>query len=399
MPIRLRMARAYLELDVEAVAENVRAIRRTVAGPGARPGPDADVVAVVKADGYGHGATAVGRAALAGGAAGLAVATADEAVRLRDAGVTAPIQLLGPFLDDELEVALKAGAAVTVAAREDLDRVRRTARRLGRRAGLHVKVDVGMHRHGCAPELAVGLLADAAGDPALRTDGLMTHLPSPGDEAATTAQLARFDAVVAAAGAAGLRPPRVHAAASAALFLRPASRHDRVRAGIALLGLDPDQRIAKTGTTLRPALALRAAVLRVLRVPAGDPVGYGGRWTATRDTTVALVGAGYADGVPYGLTGTGAELLLAGRRCPLIGTVMMDYLLVDVTDLPVAPTPGDVATLFGRDGEATLDLVEQAKRANIIPYALSCGLGARLERRLVGRAAIDTPSLTFRRAA
>jgi alanine racemase len=367
------MARAWTELDVAAVRHNVRAIR-------AATGPGVEVLAVVKADGYGHGATPVARAALEAGAGRLGVATADEAVRLRDAGVLAPIQVLGPFLDDELEAAVGARASLTLGDEADLPRLRAAAARAGRPVGVHVKVDAGMARHGVAPDAALDLLARAHATPGLRVEGLMTHLPSPRDAATTAAQVARFAAVVDAAERAGLRPPRVHAAASAALFLAPAARFDGVRPGIALVGLDPDDWVARAGTTLAPALSIRARVLRVRDVPAGQAVGYGGRFTTTRPTRLAMLGIGYGDGLPYALTGKEAPVLLQGRRCPLVATVMMDSVLADVTDLPRPPAPGDVATLVGRDGGAQVRLEEQARLAGLIPYALSCGLGARLAR-------------------
>lgn len=383
------MARAWVELDLEAVRDNVRAIRGV-------SGPDVEVLAVVKADGYGHGGALVARAALEAGAGRLGVATPEEGLRLRQAGLTAPIQLLGSFLDDEAEALLEARLQVALNDPGDLDRAAALARRAGRPLGVHLKVDVGMHRHGVSPGQALELLRRAAADPALRVEGLMTHLPSPGDEATSRAQLAPFARLVAEAARAGLRPPRVHAAASAALFKLPEARFDMVRPGIALLGLDPDGRVAKTGTTLTPALSLRARVTRVQDVPAGEVVGYGARWTAARASRLALLGIGYGDGLPYGLGGEGADVLLQGRRCPIVATVMMDYLLVDATDLPRAPAPGDVATLFGRDGQAAISLEEQARHAGLIPYALSCGLGARLRREVKGT---RLESATFRRAA
>lgn len=381
------MTRAWVELDLGAVRRNVRTIR-------AAAGPGVDVLAVVKADGYGHGAAPVARAALEAGATRLGVATPEEALRLRDAGVTAPVQLLGSFLEDEVDALLRARAQLTLNDPGDVARASAAARRAGRPVGVHLKVDVGMHRHGVAPGQALDLLARIARDPALRLEGLMTHLPSPRDEARSRAMLAPFADLVARAARAGLRPPRVHAAASAALFRLPEARFDLVRPGIALVGLDPDP--APAGPALAPALSLRARVTRVLDVAAGEQVGYGGRWTAGRPSRLALLGVGYGDGLPYALTGAGADVLLQGRRCPLVATVMMDYVLVDATDLPRAPVPGDVATLFGRDGDAFLSLEEQARRAGLIPYALSCGLGARLARVVRGA---EITSASHRRAA
>ena len=169
--------------------------------------------------------------------------------------------------------------------------------------------------------------------------------------------------------------------ASAAVFRLPEARFNRVRAGIALLGLDPADCLGPT--ELRPALSLLARVTRVNEVRAGEAVGYGGRWVAPRDSRVALLGIGYGDGLPYGWTQGGAEVLIAGQRCPLVGSVMMDYVFVDVSDLARVPQPGDVATLVGREGEQELRLEPQAARAGLIPYALTCGLGGRLERVLI----------------
>lgn len=383
-------ARAWVELDLEAVRGNVRTILRTA---------DVPLVAVVKADAYGHGASAVAHAALEAGASGLAVASAAEALALRQAGVRAPVQILGGVLEGEREAALAAGAELTLHEPADLERAREAAWRAGRRLTAHLKVDVGMHRHGVPFEQALPLLAAAQRDPALRLVGLMTHLPNAAspDPAQTRRHVARFAALVAEARRRGLCPPRVHAAASAALFAVPEARFGQVRAGIALLGLDPGNLARQpSAAALRPALALRARVLRVKDVPAGAPVGYGGRWVAPRPSRLAIVGIGYGDGLPYGLSGRGAAVLLQGRRCPLVATVMMDYVLIDVTDLPRPPAPGEVATVVGRDGESELRLEEQAARAGLIPYAFSCGLGARLARVVRGARPAAAP---VRRAA
>lgn len=210
----------------------------------------------------------------------------------------------------------------------------------------------------------------------------MTHLPSAAcaDLEGTRAQTATFAALVKRAERARLLPPRVHAAASAAVLRLPESHFSQVRAGIALLGLDPAGCLDAGASALAPALSLRARITRTRAVRAGEAVGYGGRWVAPRDSRLALVGIGYGDGLPYGLGGRGASALVAGRRCPLVATVMMDYVLLDVTDLPRPPAPGDVVTFVGRDGEGSISLEEQAARAGLIPYALACGLGGRLRR-------------------
>ena len=366
-------ARAWTELDLAAIRHNAEFTRRFAGVP---------LLAVVKANGYGHGAVEVARAALAGGASGVGVATAAEALELRAAGVEARIQILGSFLPEELEAAVEARACLTLHEAEDLERVRQAARKAGRPLPVQLIVDVGMARHGVAPEQALALLEAAARDPGLRLEGLMTHLPcaTAPDLSLSRAQVARFARVVDAAGQAGFLPGEVHAAASAALFRLPEAHFSQVRAGIALLGLDPAACLGDAAGSLRPALSLRARVMRTREVRAGDPVGYSGRWIAPRPSRIALLGIGYGDGLPYPLTQSGAEVLLQGRRCPVVGSVMMDYTAIDVTDLPEVPQPGAVATLIGRDGAEELDLPTQAGRAGLIPYALSCGLGRRLAR-------------------
>lgn len=369
--------RAWLELDPTAIAANVAEIQRT-AGP--------NLTAVVKADGYGHGAATVARAALDAGARAVAVATPQAASTLRASGIDAPIQILGAVLDEELELALDAEAQLTLHQPRDVARYAAAARRRGRTVDVHVMVDVGMHRHGVVPAQAVAALRACQG--ALRAVGLMTHLPCAADAdlTSTRAQLATFRRVLADAARAGALPSQVHAAASCALFRLPEARFNHVRSGIALVGLDPGGRIAASGGRLTPALSLKAKVLGLKRIAQGARAGYSGRWTAPRDSVLAIVGIGYGDGLPYTLTGSGAEVLVGGRRCPLVGSVMMDYLLVDVTEAEVRP--GDVATLVGRAGELTIPLEEQSSRAGMIPYALVCSLGAHLRREVRAPAAL-----------
>lgn len=377
-------ARAWAEVDLDAVRANVRTIRETAGVP---------LLAVVKADAYGHGAVPVAQAALEAGARGLGVATAREAWALRQAGITAPIQILGSFLPgDELELAVRAEATLTLHDAEDLERVREAAWRTRRRLPVELKVDVGMYRHGVGLRNAAALLQRVRADALVRLDGLMTHLPCAAgpDLTATRARVAAFGALADAAGRRGLAPARVHAAASAALFRLPESRFSQVRAGIALVGLDPTGCLAEAGVYLKPALSVRARVMRVRAVPRGAAVGYGGTWVAPRASRLAIVGVGYADGLPYPLSGRGGEMLLQGQRCPIVGSVMMDYCLVDVTGLPRLPHPGDVATVAGADGFARLTVEEQARRAGLIPYAFTCGLGQRVVRTVRGaRVAAD----------
>ena len=378
-------ARAWIELDLSSIRRNTQ----TVLGVANVP-----LMAVVKANGYGHGASAVARAAIEGGARRLGVATASEALALRRSGITAPIQILGAFLEDELDAAVAAGASLTLHEPEDLRRVGAAAWKARRPIGVHIKVNSGMHRHGVSIKDALPLLTAATRDRRVRVEGLMTHLPSAGDKntGPSLRRVAGFSRLVDWADAAGVLPDQVHAAASVALFRFPKARFSQVRSGIALLGLDPSGHLG-SGTRLDPALSIHARITRLQHVPRGSKVGYGGRWVAPRATRLAIVGMGYADGLPYSISGKGASVLIQGRRCPIVGSVMMDYVLVDVTDLPCVPKPGDVATVVGTQGKARIRLEEQSRRAGLIPYAFACALGPRLVRTVTDgqRGSLTTP--------
>ncbi len=369
-------ARTWTEIDLEAVRFNVRALRAAAGGT-------ASLMAVVKADAYGHGAVPVAKAAIAAGAARLGVAEAREAAELRGAGIGVPIHVLGLLLPGEIPAAVAAGVTPTL---HDLDSIAawdRSASEAGRDIAVHVKVDTGMSRLGLAPDAAVEACRRVKASARLRLEGLCTHFASSAaeDPGSVNRQLELFAATVARLEAEGLRPPLLHASNSGAVFGHPAARFDLVRPGIALCGLDPGN-AARLGVPLRPALAWRARVGLVKEYPTGTAVGYGGTFTARRPTRIALVCAGYADGYLYALSNRG-RVLVRGRKAPLAGTVTMDYLLADVTDIPDAAA-GDVATLVGRDGEETITADELARMAGTIGYDVTCKIGRRVRKFYAG---------------
>jgi alanine racemase len=375
------VSRAWSEIDLAAVRSNVAAIAR-IAGRG--------LIAVVKANAYGHGAVAVGRAALEAGARGLAVATVEEALELSEARV-GPVLVLGALLEEEILAALAARAAVTVHSVEDLSRLARVARSLDMTARVHVEVDVGLARHGASPREALAVVEAALATPGVELEGLMCHLARAGDREAALEALGRFEPAVRAVRA---RAPHVvvHAAASTAALTLEEARFDLVRPGIALHGIDEG---ASRGA-LRQTLALRAKVVRTREVEAGTPVGYGATWTARRRTKLAIVGLGYDDGLPYRLSNRG-RLLVRGASCPIVGTVMMDFVVCDVTDAP-AVRAGFVATAIGTDGAESISVEEVARTAGVIPYVVTCGLGRRSRRVYLGeRQAALTTSAQLRR--
>ncbi|HEX6420471.1 MAG TPA: alanine racemase [Acidimicrobiales bacterium] len=368
------MARAWAEIELEAVRHNVRTLRR-VASP-------ARLCAVVKANGYGHGAAAVGRAAIEAGADWLAVAQVEEAVVLRDAGIEAPLLLLSEPRRDEIADAVATGARLTVYTSACIAAVAKAVR--AHRAPavpLHLKVETGMNRVGAAP-LDVVPLAKAITDLSeVRLEGVCTHCPvaDEPDNPFTAHQVQLFDAVLGDLVAAGIDPGIVHMANSAATLCHPATRRDLVRCGIAVYGVPPAPTLAGMAD-LRPALTLVSEVSFVKRVAAGEAVSYGHRHRFPRDTVVATVPIGYADGVFRSLPLAGQEVLVGGRRQPMVGVVTMDQLMVDCgpdADVRI----GDQVVLLGRQGDDEIVPDEWAARLGTISYEVVCAIGARVARR------------------
>jgi alanine racemase len=359
---------------------NLAAIERNAALIRSRLGGSTVLCAVVKADGYGHGALPVARAALAGGAGALAVATAAEAAQLRAGGIEAPVLVMGALGDEELAVALGARAQLVAWTPEFVARVSAAApRRGGAPVGLHVKLDTGMGRLGTRETgQALALARAIAADGRLQLAGAMTHLATADepDPSFMREQLARFEPFAAQlrALAPGLR---AHAANSAATLREPASHHEMVRCGIALYGLDPFGADA-AAHGLEPALELGSWVAAVKLARPGESVGYGRRWVASRPTWIATLPIGYADGVPRSASGA-AEALIGGRRFRLAGTVSMDNVTVELGPEALAEV-GAPAVLIGRQGEEEVSAEQLARHAGTINYEIACRVSARVPR-------------------
>ena len=365
---------AWAEVDVTAVALNVRAYAEAVA--------PAVVCAVVKADGYGHGAVPVAHAAVAGGAAWLAVATVEEGVELREAGIEAPVLLLSEPAAEAAETVVAHRLTPTVYTEVGIDTLAKAAAGSAHPLAVHLKVDTGMHRVGCRPDEACDLAAHVAAAAELELGGVLTHFAAadePG-HAFSAEQHERFDAVLADLRARGVDPGIVHACNSAAALTVPQARHDMVRIGISLYGIPAADELVGA-LRLVPVLALKARVTHVQRVPAGETVSYGVRYRVERDTTIVTVPIGYADGVPRELSFRGAEVLVGGRRCPIAGPITMDQFMVDVGDLPVAH--GDEVVLIGRQGAEEITVREWSGLLGTIPNAIVSGIGPRVPRLLV----------------
>jgi alanine racemase len=370
------MARAWAEVSLGAIAANVAALCE-VAAP-------AQVCAVVKADGYGHGAAPVARAAVGAGAAWLAVAQVPEATELRDAGIDAPILLLSEPRASEVDEALDARMHVTVYSSDMVERLGAASAALGGPAlPIHVKVDTGMRRVGVVHDDAVALAKVVDAHPALELASVWTHCAVADEphDPFTARQLERYDAVLDDLAAQGIEVPIRHAANSAAAIAHPAARYDLVRCGIAVYGIAPGPELVGA-IDLQPAVRLVTEVSFVKEVGKGEGISYGLHHHVERDTRIATLPIGYADGVFRALGLEQQEILIGGRRCPMVGVVTMDQVMVDVG--PEAEVHvGDEAVLLGAQGEERISPDEWAARLGTIGYEVVCAIGPRVERRYV----------------
>ena len=369
------MVRALARVNLAAIERNCARLRREL-----RDG--AELAAVVKADGYGHGAVPAAGAALAGGATWLAVATAAEAAELRAAGLDAPVLVMGALSDEELPVALRARADVVAWDERFAARAAElAAAREGPAVAVHVKLDTGMGRLGTRDPAEARRVADAvarAGE--LRLAGAMTHFATAderdADDGFFEAQLERF-----ATFAETLRSDHpgllVHAANSAATLRSAAAHFDLVRCGVATYGLDPFHQ-DPAARELEPALELRSYVAALKPSARGESAGYGRRFVAERDTVLGVLPIGYGDGWRRGLSNN-AEVLVGGARVPLVGTISMDNLTVDLGPAPSAGV-GEPAVLIGAAGPERITAEEVARRLHTINYEITCGLTARVPR-------------------
>jgi alanine racemase len=337
-------------------------------------------MAVVKADGYGHGAAQVARAALRAGATWLGVAVPEEAAALRSAGIHARILVLGPIAPDQAALVAAHDLDQCVSDPAQVETLSREAVAHGRRLRLHLKVDTGMSRVGLPPRAVRPAAERIAALPAVRLAGLMTHFADADadDPEFTREQLARFGAVTQDLRAAGIAIPIRHAANSAALMRHPETRLDLVRPGIMLYGCSPCATRRAEDPALTPALRFRTAISQLTDLAAGATVSYGRTFVAPRDMRIATLPVGYADGLSRLLSGCG-QALIRGRRVPILGRVCMDMTMVDVTHLPDVRV-GDEAVLIGRQGAEAITADEVARLTGTISYEVLCRIGPRVPR-------------------
>lgn len=398
------MRPAWVEVDVSAIRDNVAAINTYV-------GTGTDVLAVVKADAYGHGLIPAARAALEGGATMLGVAIPEEVARLREAGITTPTLVIGCSFPEQAEEAVTLGASSVVSYPEAAQALADAARARGMHARVHVKVNTGMGRVGVRWNEAVAFIRQVAAMPGIELEGIMTHFATADyeDQTSVRTQLSRFSDVLDGAAAHGIRPRYSHCANSAAITFLKESYFNLVRPGLIIYGLSPvpmaddippetghvpihpltkrvDYARERTEETrdryipipLWAALSLKARVVQIKQLPAGDAVGYGLTYRTHRDSTFALLPLGYADGISRALSNRG-WVLIHGQRAQIAGRVSMDQTIVDVTDIPGVAV-GDTAVLIGEQDEQRITAWEVGMAMSSIAYEVLTNLSVRLPR-------------------
>ncbi len=366
----------WLEIDLENIRHNVRNYLRLV-------GPACQVMAVVKADAYGHGAVEVSRAALQAGASRLGVALVEEGEELRAAGLDAPVHLLFEPPPEAARRVVELGFIPTVYSEEYARALSRACASQGRTLPVHVKVDTGMHRVGVAPEHAPSLVEEVRRLPGLEVEGIYPHLAmasEPGHPF-TAQQMAAFEQVLDELRRRGVEVPLKHAAASGAAVSFPASRMDMIRLGIAMYGLLPGKEY-RGAVDLRPALSLRTRIAHVFRARKGEGVSYGMTYRCPRDCWLAVLPVGYADGLARSLSNRW-EVLIGGRAYPQVGTVCMDLCMVDLGEDRYPP--GEEVTVIGGWGEERVGVERMAEVLGTINYEVVCDMGKRVPRVYRGR--------------
>jgi alanine racemase len=357
----------WAEIDLDALADNVRLLKSQANG--------AILLAVVKANAYGHGAVAVARAALAAGADRLGVICVDEGEQLRRAGITAPILVMGHTPEGEAQRLVDQSLTPSVVSCEMALALARVASERGTEVPVHLKVDTGLNRYGLPPSEVVDLgrrLRDLGG---IRAEGLFTHFASAdeGDKGYTVEQHRLFLSVAEQLDWVPIR----HVSNTATLLDMPDMSLEMVRPGLGIYGCYPSSQV-KRSLSLRPVLSLKSRVARLIPLAPGESVSYGRTWRAPRPSLIGLVMCGYADGLPRALSNRGS-VLVRGRRAPIVGRVCMDMCMVDLSDIPDAAVDDEVV-IIGRHGEEEISADEVAELCGTISYEILCGISARVPR-------------------
>ncbi|MBI2874552.1 MAG: alanine racemase [Firmicutes bacterium] len=367
------MRPVWVDVDLDAVADNLRSIKGVV-------GPTPEIMAVVKANGYGHGAVQIARVALENGATRLGVATVDEGLELRKAGFGVPILVLGYTSPEQAREVVRYGLTQTVYTLANAQALSEAAVEARRRIRVHLKVETGLGRLGVQHgEAAVVLARRLLRLPSLEVEGIFTHLAAAGSHLDfTRLQIDLFQETLSRLRREGIEFPLAHAANSAGAIAHPESCFDMVRVGIALYGLLPGPTLGEKVSFLRPALSWLARVAHAKRVKSGTTIGYGRLFKAPVETTIATLPLGYADGYSRVLTGK-AQVLVEGKRLPVVGAVCMDQIMIDAGALP-GIEEGEAVHLIGRSGGDEISADEVARWMGTINYEIVCAISRRVPR-------------------
>lgn len=365
--------RAWIEIDLGALAHNVRQVRQLLS-------PKTELMAVVKADGYGHGAVRIARAALQAGASWLAIATLGEGIELREAGIAAPILVLGAAnTPAEIAALVHWQLQPTLCNSQQALVFAETLAQLGETLPVHLKLDTGMSRLGTRWDGALEFVQSVQRLPQLEVASLYSHLATADDPDPRGMELQqqRFEQAIAQLNQQGIVPPRLHLANSAATLRDPSLHYDLVRVGLALYGLHPAPHL-RSNLALKPVLQVKARIAQVKAIPAGTGVSYGHQFVSDRPLQLAVVGIGYADGVPRNLSNR-LQVLLRGQLVRQIGAITMDQLMLDVSPLPEVRV-GETVTLIGREGGREISAGDWAAQLGTISWEILCGFKHRLPR-------------------
>ena len=358
----------WVEVDLGAIEENVRYFLQSTGR---------QFMAVVKAEAYGHGAIQIAKTACKAGASWLGVARAGEALELRAAGIDEPIFLLGPTPPARMDALINADVSLTFWSEEQLVDISRAAEKVGGRANVHLKIDTGMSRLGVKPEEATRLAQEAGRIPSVHLEGVFTHFAKAdeSDPASTDSQLRIFSEIVSSWESSGLRPPLVHCANSAAALRRPEAWYDLVRVGIAMYGLHPSS-VCRLPGVVRPALTWKSQLSQIKVLPPGRGISYGYIYTTSSEERIGTVPVGYADGFRRV---EGNEVLIGGKRVPVVGRVTMDQIMVQLDTLPNAQQGDEVVIIGSQEGER-ISAEDVADRWGTINYEVTSGILKRVPR-------------------
>ncbi|NLW46574.1 MAG: alanine racemase [Firmicutes bacterium] len=365
----------WVDIDLGAIRHNLTEIRRQI-------GPTVEVMAVVKAEAYGHGAIKVAKTLLQAGANRLGVALTEEGIALREAGITAPILVFSPLQVEQGNMMVKYDLTPTICMLEPAVALSRAAVKAGKVINIHLKIDTGMGRIGVPANEGIIFIKKLQSLPGITLEGLFSHLATADEQDKDYAkyQIKTFNKVIVDLKNEGLLPAKIHLANSAAIIDLPLTHYNMVRPGIMLYGMYPSLEVDLKKVRLKPAFALKTKVVFVKRVASGITISYGRKFTAPKDTTIITIPLGYADGWPRRLMGK-AEVLISGKRFPIVGTICMDFCMVDVGDEPVEI--GQEVVLIGSQGTESISVDNIANHLETINYEVTCMISDRVPRRYI----------------